>query len=119
MAGRREMEASSRRLGLVRPFMHHLNLHMYERRLSHEHLSCGSDRVDQGGMSGGSGGGFVVSGASWWLWEADNFPRSVTHSFDTACGAPGAFIVRGSSSTWPRSGRNRVDQDGMSRRLKG
>ena len=51
MAGRREMEASSRRLGLVRPFMRDLNLHMYERRLSHEHLSCGSDRVDQGGMS--------------------------------------------------------------------
>ena len=47
------------------------------------HLSCDSDRVDQGGMSGGSGGDFVVAGASWWLWEADNFPRSVTHSFNT------------------------------------
>ena len=81
MAGRREMEASSRRLGLVRPFMRHLNSHMYERRLSHEHLSCGSDRVDQGGMSrprrrpGLSGGLFAAAAlerGAFSLWSASN-----------------------------------------------
>ena len=81
MAGRREMEASSRRLGLVRPFMRHLNSHMHERRLSHEHLSYGSDRVDQGGMSrprrrpGLSGGLFAAAAlerGAFSLWSASN-----------------------------------------------
>ena len=73
------MEASSRRLGLVRPFMR--NSHMYERRLSHKHLSCGSDRVDQGGMSrprrrpGLSGGLFAAAAlerGAFSLWSARN-----------------------------------------------
>ncbi len=56
--------------------------------------SSGRNRVDQGGMSGGSGGDFVVAGASWRLWEADSFPRSVTHSFNKVWGNSGASILR-------------------------
>jgi hypothetical protein len=62
--------------------------------------------------AGGSGGVFVVAGASWWLWEADSFPKSVTHTLNVLCGDTGAFILRESSTIWPRSGSNRVDEGG-------
>ena len=62
--------------------------------------------------AGSPGGDFVVSGASWWLWEADSFPKSVTHTLTASCGDSGAFILRETSSIWPRSGSNRVDQGG-------
>ena len=64
--------------------------------------------------AGVSGGVFVVAGASWWLWEADRFPKSVTHTLNALCGDSGAFILRESSSIWPRSGSNRVDEGGKS-----
>ena len=48
-------------LRLVSPYMRHLNSHMYERRLPHEHLSCGSDRVGHGGMSRRLRGTFDVA----------------------------------------------------------
>ena len=65
--------------------------------------------------AGSPGGVFVVAEASWWLWEADNFPKSVTHTLNSLCGDSGAFILRESSSIWPRSGSNRVDEGGKSR----
>jgi hypothetical protein len=69
--------------------------------------------------AGSPGGDFVVAGASWGLWEADSFPKSVTHSLNTSCGDSGAFILRGSTSIWPHSGRNRVDEGGKSRQPRG
>ena len=69
--------------------------------------------------AGSFGGDFVVSGANWVLWEANSFPKGVTHSLNTSCGDSGAFILRGSTSIWPHSGSNRVDEGGKSRQPRG
>ena len=61
----------------------------------------------------------MVSGASWGLWEADSFPKSVTHSLNTSCDDSGAFILHESTSIWLHSGSNRVDESGKSRQPRG
>ena len=62
--------------------------------------------------AGSPGGDFVVAGASWWLWEADSFPKKMTDGLNASCGDSVAFILSESSSIWPRSGSNRVDEGG-------
>ena len=69
--------------------------------------------------AGSPGGEFVVARASWWLWEADVFPKSVTHSLNTSWGDSGACILRHETLVGPHSGRNRVEEGGVSRRLSG
>ena len=61
----------------------------------------------------------MVSEASWGLWEADSFPKGVTHSLNTSFGDSGAFILRRSTSIWLHSGSNRVDEGGKSRQPRG
>ena len=46
----------------------------------------------------------MVAGVSWGLWEADSFPKGVTHSLNTSCGDSGAFVLRELTSIWPHSG---------------
>ena len=79
----------------------------------------GSNRVDEGGKSRQPAGDFVVARASWGLWEADSFLKSVTHGLKTSRGDSGAFILRHETSTGPHSDINRVAEGGMSRRLRG
>ena len=61
----------------------------------------------------------MVARASWGLWEADVFPKSVTHSLKTSWGDSGACILRHETLTGPHSGRNRMEEGGVSRRLRG
>ena len=46
----------------------------------------------------------MVAGVSWGLWEADSFPKGVTHSLNTSCGDSGAFVLRELTSIWSHSG---------------
>ena len=64
--------------------------------------------------AGSPGVDFVVARASWGLWGGDSFPKSVTHTLNSLCGDSGAFILRESSSIWPRRGSNRGDEGGKS-----
>ena len=65
--------------------------------------------------AGVTGGDFDVAEASWGLWEADRFPKSVTHTLNSSRGDSGAFILSESRSIWPRSGSNRVEEGGMNK----
>ena len=68
---------------------------------------------------GSPGGDFVVAGVSWWLLEADNFPKDATRSLNTSCGDSGTFILRELTSIWPHSGSNRIDEGDKSRQPRG
>ena len=46
-------------------------------------------------------------------------PKGVPCSLKTSWGDSGAFMVRGLSSIWPCSGRNRVGEGGKSRQSRG
>ena len=51
--------------------------------------------------------------ASWLLWEADSFPKSVTHSLNASYGNSEAFIMRDLTSTGSHSGSNWLEEGGM------